>query len=391
MDFSTSSSSPGLLFASNIRAKFGVPVVSPQPDDAKSFWLLASFSRADFWLTPESVSSALQFILGGDASLFAVVEVEERIFKFTVFSRSVGLEVYHLSSFSNSSFRVFFHLWNKLGFDLAKSNSIKDSRPQYDWVQVKSKKSTQRSFVDVVKTRIPDLNKAANMEIPAKNVFSRISKDLAPRSVFSWLRFSAHAKNTVNSNHISPRFRATSTGLLSVTNQAINLDLNLRSANSNPPPLTGSNSVPLGPRHSSLGRANCSRCLSFSHLRPNCTFSVRCNACFRLGHVANSCRFPPRFPGLSMECPSTFQPCAGDWSRLPLSHWFQPQLRMTDGPNPQLAPVFSSFGQLSQVLTKVAPTSPIIIPWKEIPPSAQAGVFPSSSPSSVILPDHQPT
>ena len=227
MDFSTSSSSPGLLFASNIRAKFGVPVVSPQPDDAKSFWLLASFSRADFWLTPESVSSALQFILGGDASLFAVVEVEERIFKFTVFSRSVGLEVYHLSSFSNSSFRVFFHLWNKLGFDLAKSNSIKDSRPQYDWVQVKSKKSTQRSFVDVVKTRIPDLNKAANMEIPAKNVFSRISKDLAPRSVFSRLRFPAHAKNTVNSNHISPRFRATSTGLLSVTNQAINLDLNL--------------------------------------------------------------------------------------------------------------------------------------------------------------------
>ena len=64
---------------------------------------------------------------------------------------------------------------------------------------------------------------------------------------------------------------------------------------------------------------------------------------------------------------------------------------MTDGPNPQLAPVFSSFGQLSQVLTKVAPASPIIVPWKEIPPSAQAGVFPSSSPSSVILPDHQPT
>ena len=67
MAHSTSSSSPGLLFASNIRAKLGVPVVSHQSNDASSFWLLASFSRSDFRLTPESVSSALQFVLGGDA------------------------------------------------------------------------------------------------------------------------------------------------------------------------------------------------------------------------------------------------------------------------------------------------------------------------------------
>ena len=63
------SSSPGLLFASKVQAKFGVPVVSSLPDDAASFWLLASFSRADFRLTSESVALALQHVLGGNASL----------------------------------------------------------------------------------------------------------------------------------------------------------------------------------------------------------------------------------------------------------------------------------------------------------------------------------
>ena len=103
-------SSHALLFASKVQGKFGVPVVSSEPDDADSFWLLASFSRADFRLTPESVALALQHVLGGDASLFAVVEVEGRIFKFIVFSKSVDLEIYSLNSFANSSFKVFFRL-----------------------------------------------------------------------------------------------------------------------------------------------------------------------------------------------------------------------------------------------------------------------------------------
>ena len=94
---------------------------------------MASFSRANFRLTPESVASTLQLILGGEA-LFAMVEIEERIIKFTVFSRNVGLEVCSLKSFEDPSFRVFFNLWNKNGFDLAKAASIKDSRPTYEWV-----------------------------------------------------------------------------------------------------------------------------------------------------------------------------------------------------------------------------------------------------------------
>jgi hypothetical protein len=94
------------------------------PNDAASFWLLASFTRAVFWLTSKSVALALQHVLGGAASLFAVVEVEERIYKFTISSKVMGLEVYLLNSFANSSFKVFFHLCNKKGFDLAKASSL---------------------------------------------------------------------------------------------------------------------------------------------------------------------------------------------------------------------------------------------------------------------------
>ena len=75
---------------------------------ASSSWLTLVVLILDWHLN--LFATALQFVLGGQASLFAVVEVEEKNFKFMVYSKSVGLEVYSLNSFSNSSFRVLFHL-----------------------------------------------------------------------------------------------------------------------------------------------------------------------------------------------------------------------------------------------------------------------------------------
>ena len=205
--------------------------------------------------------------------LFAVVEVGERIFKFTVFSKSVGLEVYALNSFANNSFKVFFHLWNKKGFDLAKSSSIKDSRPSFEWVEVKKKKA-HHSYADAVKSSFPAMKKSDPKPAPFGKVFSHLTNDLDRRSVFTRLNFRnlSHdlAKNT--GNHVLP------------TN-GVNFDLNLSLSNLNKEVLTGANQVPLGSRSQPklfsrplpVGRRNCSRCLSFSHLQPNCVNRVRCS------------------------------------------------------------------------------------------------------------------
>ncbi|CAN6251808.1 unnamed protein product [Urochloa humidicola] len=103
----------GRAFEAKVRAQLGSSIVSPLPEDASSFWLLAAFSRSRLRLNESSVGSILQSILGGSADLFAVVEVEESIFRFTVASKKVGLFVYKIQQFATPSFRIFFHLWNQ--------------------------------------------------------------------------------------------------------------------------------------------------------------------------------------------------------------------------------------------------------------------------------------
>lgn len=114
--------SPGLTFESQVRSLMGEAIVSPSPNDATSFWLLAAFSRSSLRLDDHSVGLILQSVLGGQSHLFAVVEVEDCIFKFSVASKNVGLMVYNLKFFQCSKFKVFFHLWNEKGLLYAKKS-----------------------------------------------------------------------------------------------------------------------------------------------------------------------------------------------------------------------------------------------------------------------------
>nr|TKW12232.1 hypothetical protein SEVIR_5G023600v2 [Setaria viridis] len=68
------------------------------------------------------LGAILESVLGGVAGLFSVVEVEDRIFKFTVLDRHVGLLVYGLKSHACASFKLFFHLCNESG--LSRANAI---------------------------------------------------------------------------------------------------------------------------------------------------------------------------------------------------------------------------------------------------------------------------
>lgn len=112
MHTSTLDPSHGLRTEAQVRHIFGSSVTSSSPDSASSFWLLAAFSRSRLKLFDRSVADILQSILGGSSDSFAVVEVEEGIFKFSVISKHVGLFVYNLKFFECAIFKIFFHLWN---------------------------------------------------------------------------------------------------------------------------------------------------------------------------------------------------------------------------------------------------------------------------------------
>lgn len=86
MDVSSLDYTHGQHLEAQVWHKFGSPVVSSSLDYASHFWLLAAVSRSRLRLSAQSVGSVLQSVLGGPATSFAVVEVEDGIFKFSVIS-----------------------------------------------------------------------------------------------------------------------------------------------------------------------------------------------------------------------------------------------------------------------------------------------------------------
>lgn len=135
-----------------MRSSLHLPVVSSSPDDASSFWLLAAFSRSRIHISDSSVANILHSILGGVPSLFAVIEIEDHIFKFIVASKSVGLLIYHLRSFECDLFKIFFHLWNDKGINFARGSTLTDRGPSYQRQEVKANHS--KKFPHLPKSRM---------------------------------------------------------------------------------------------------------------------------------------------------------------------------------------------------------------------------------------------
>jgi hypothetical protein len=66
-------------------------------------------------LCPDSVGLLLQSFVGGEADLFRVSQLADRVFRFSVSYKVVGFAVYHLRSYSCSVFKAYLHLWNSGG------------------------------------------------------------------------------------------------------------------------------------------------------------------------------------------------------------------------------------------------------------------------------------
>ncbi|RLN04879.1 hypothetical protein C2845_PM13G18120 [Panicum miliaceum] len=164
--------SHGVLFSAKVRSTLGTLVVSFSPDDASSFWLIASFSRSNFWLDAEVVSWILEAVLGGTTSLFSVVELDHWVLKFCVASSHVGFMIYALKAFSCLNFKILFNLWNESGLSLAKASVVADHTSDYQWVTAHSHRSV-KTYASVVKQLASSNNHlTGSNRVPVRHSFT---------------------------------------------------------------------------------------------------------------------------------------------------------------------------------------------------------------------------
>lgn len=106
---------PGLSFRPGaIKERFGLQVSSAGASSSP-FFLVASFGRCKFRLSPISVGLILQATIGGVARDFDVVQLSCRFFRFSVASKAVGFHVFRLASLDCSCYKIYFHLWGNGG------------------------------------------------------------------------------------------------------------------------------------------------------------------------------------------------------------------------------------------------------------------------------------
>jgi hypothetical protein len=129
----------GLIFQEEIRQRFKSPVHHPLPSPNGSFFLLASFRRFLFRLTEDSVGLALQSCLGGRALDFHVKFLSNNHFRFSVFSKDVGFQVYKLRRVITSHFDVYFHLWNNGTPHWEREKRAWEIEQEKEWTLVLSK------------------------------------------------------------------------------------------------------------------------------------------------------------------------------------------------------------------------------------------------------------
>ena len=115
MDFSLLDFGPGLVFSESLWDALEASVCPARPCLRSPFWLVVSFGRCIFKLNSVSVGHLLQAALGGLAEDFEVLQLADRVFRFSVSSMAVGFHIYNLGSIERKEFRAFFNLWNRGG------------------------------------------------------------------------------------------------------------------------------------------------------------------------------------------------------------------------------------------------------------------------------------
>lgn len=265
-------SRPGVGVQQVIRSKFGCSV-SPSTN-GRPFFLVASFGRCKFKLSPPLVGAILSATIGGSASDFQVLGLADRVFRFSVSSRLVGFHIFKLRSFECPSFKVFFHLWGNGGPNWIKEWRSFCSEEEAAWTEVKKNRPNvgnslirpNYSFVDAVKT-VP-LTGANRVPLAPPN---------AKKSVFGRIEFPSISANYLRKGKASIGQSHSVGAVQSKAEHGLNFGSNWGQQSSAENPLM------------MLQRGICSRCLSDRHPRAVCKSQIRCHSCMRGGHIAANC------------------------------------------------------------------------------------------------------
>jgi hypothetical protein len=140
--------SPGLRLVSKVQSLFRTSILPPP--QSPSFILVASFGRSAIRLNDDSAALILQSCLGGQASQFRVSHLSGWCFQFEVCSKTVGLWLYDLKSFSCKAFEVHSSLWGNGGPNWFHQYNLWLDEQASEWTPVIHKKY----YASVVKSNL---------------------------------------------------------------------------------------------------------------------------------------------------------------------------------------------------------------------------------------------
>lgn len=141
----------GLKLQDEIRFNVGLPVSNPG-FGSDSFFLVVAFGRCKFQLSIENVGLILQATIGGVASDFRVLLLRDRVFKFTVSSKPVGLFISKLASFECDPYKLSFHLWGSGGPNWRHELKLFLIEEESSWNKIPARSDQgKKSFVEVVR------------------------------------------------------------------------------------------------------------------------------------------------------------------------------------------------------------------------------------------------
>lgn len=230
----------GLKLLDDIRKQLDLPVSNPALG-RDSFSLVVAFGRCKFHLSPGSVGLILQATIGGVASDFRVSLLQDRVFRFFVSSKPVGLFINRMGSFECELYKLYFHLWGNGGPNWRHEFNLFRAEEEASWSNVHRKKS----FADAV--RSPPVTGANAVPMGRLSALKRIRPhDPSPRMT----------------GHAPPRRQSAERRMFNPGHSTSSGFQNLNS---------------------------CTRCLSSDHHRSRCDRPIRCRACFGWGHVVQNC------------------------------------------------------------------------------------------------------
>jgi hypothetical protein len=207
MDFSLLDFRPGLAFEDSLRDVLSSSVCPARPSLRSSFWLVVSFGRCIFKLNSVSVGHLLQAALGGFAAGFEVLQLADRVFRFSISSMAVSFHIYNSGCIERKEFRAFFNIWNRGGPNWKHEFKLFSDEEAASWLKVRGRKNP--SYADIVKLPLTDAN-----AVPIRNIIKSPSgaqrSARARSSVFNRLNPPFHNHAQVRSNwrsHAGPRPR----------------------------------------------------------------------------------------------------------------------------------------------------------------------------------------